>query len=143
LLTYAGAGHYPGFVLNGAGQVKATLESEGLPLGLEMDAEFPSSPCVDLLSGDLLFLFTDGLIDARQSGETVVFGMQRAVAYIQSHCQNAPHEILESLHSIVCTFSEPEGLFDDATAVIVRAAFDSELSRRDLDEWPHDLAGEA
>jgi hypothetical protein len=38
---------------------------------------------------------------------------------------------------------DAEGLFDDATAVIVRAAFNSELSRRDLEEWPHDLAGEA
>jgi serine phosphatase RsbU (regulator of sigma subunit) len=122
-LVYAGAGHYPGFVLDASGGIKASLDSEGWPLGLDRQAEYPASPCVDLENGDLLFFFTDGLIDARHNGGTTVFGMQRALEYVQTHCREAPEDILESLYCTVCEFARPERLHDDATAVLAHADF--------------------
>ena len=42
-LSYASAGHVPGFLMDGSGQINTVLESSGLPLGLFDDSGFAAS----------------------------------------------------------------------------------------------------
>ncbi len=63
--SYASAGHPPGFLLDEAGQVRRALGSTGAPLGVFPEAAFPSVGDIELAAGDLVFLVTDGVMDAR------------------------------------------------------------------------------
>src|SRR5262249_58003575 len=64
-LVYSSAGHLPGYVLDGRGEVKLVLQSTGLPLGVDLTGAFPTGPEVHLEPGDLVFLLSDGIVEAR------------------------------------------------------------------------------
>ena len=67
-LECTNAGHPPGYVLDAAGHVKAQLPSQSLPLAVLPETEFPCNEPVRLEPGDLVLLFTDGLLDASLAG---------------------------------------------------------------------------
>jgi sigma-B regulation protein RsbU (phosphoserine phosphatase) len=116
-LLYTNAGHCFGYVLDRQGQTKAILQSTGLPLGIVATGEYPIGPVVRLESGDLIFLFTDGIVEATSpDGER--FGWQRTLDILQSHQQESPEEILNALFDAVGTFSDHH-LQDDLTAVVI------------------------
>ena len=117
-LIYSGAGHCPGYVLDGHGLIRAILASEGLPLGVESKSEFPTSAPVQLQTDDLIFLYTDGIVEAGfQNGSP--FGLERALDIIRTHQRETPHDILQELFKAVTAFS-PGQLYDDLTAVIIK-----------------------
>ncbi|WP_428937349.1 SpoIIE family protein phosphatase [Fontivita pretiosa] len=74
-LTYCNAGHPPGLLLRD-GQV-TELRSDNMVLGVDPDEAYTQS-IVDLRSGDLLLLYTDGLADA-MNFENQTFGRQRII----------------------------------------------------------------
>jgi sigma-B regulation protein RsbU (phosphoserine phosphatase) len=119
-LTYSSAGHCPGYVLNTAGDVKAILDSTATPLGLLAGRDFPASGELFLEPGDLLFLHTDGVVDAGATGEAGVFGSNRALSLVREHRHRPPLEILDTLFDAVSAFSDAEEVADDATAVIIK-----------------------
>jgi serine phosphatase RsbU (regulator of sigma subunit) len=84
-LSYAGAGHCPGYVLNPAGQIKAILSSRGIPLGIDSAADYPAGPAVQLAAGDLLFLYTDGIVEAISAGSRELFGIERTLDILHAH----------------------------------------------------------
>jgi serine phosphatase RsbU (regulator of sigma subunit) len=118
-LHYSNAGHWPGYVLTGQGTVKAVLASTGVPLGIESGNTFPAGPTIALESGEVVFLFTDGIIEAI-SPEGTLFGLERALRVVQAHQQEPPDDILEALFCAVIDFSGQQ-MQDDITAVIVKA----------------------
>ena len=117
-LLYAHAGHCPGYVLNHLGRTKAVLTGLDLPLGVMSDSQFSPGPTIPLESGDLVFLFTDGIIEA-QSSDDHHFGMERTLDLVRRHQQEPPDEILEALFGAVSDFSGHR-LQDDLTAVIIK-----------------------
>ena len=72
-LVYANAGHLPPLVSR-AGRSAEPLEVRGLPLGVDPCARYEERE-LHLTAGDLLYAYTDGLIEARRGDE--MFGMQR------------------------------------------------------------------
>src|SRR5262249_5242083 len=60
-LVYANAAHATGYVLDGAGRVRAELRSTGLPLGILPDGDYPTTEALALSPGDLVLLLTDGV----------------------------------------------------------------------------------
>ena len=74
-LTYCNAGHPPGLILRG-GQI-IELNSDNLVLGIDPDEKYVQS-LIDLRSGDMLLLYTDGLTDA-MNFQNERFGRQRVV----------------------------------------------------------------
>jgi sigma-B regulation protein RsbU (phosphoserine phosphatase) len=117
-LLYTHAGHCPGYVLNHVGRTKAVLTSLDLPLGIMSTDQFSTGPTIPLDSGDLVFLFTDGIIEA-QSSDDDHFGLERALDLVRRHQQESPDEILEALFGAVSDFSGHR-LQDDLTAVIIK-----------------------
>lgn len=61
-ITYTSAGHHPALVRRASGQVEP-LDAGGMPLGIETNADFPVAR-TELAPGELLFIYTDGLVEA-------------------------------------------------------------------------------
>ena len=118
-LVYASAGHWPGYVLDRQGRTKAALASTGCPLGIDSANEFPTGPPTTLEPGELVLLFTDGIVEAA-SPDRKVFGLERTLGIVRAHQHETPEEILDALFGAVSDFSGHQ-LQDDLTAVILMA----------------------
>jgi sigma-B regulation protein RsbU (phosphoserine phosphatase) len=118
-LLYANAGHWPGYVLDRRGRTKAVLASTGCPLGIDPAGAFPTGPATTLEPGELVVLFTDGIVEAA-SPEGEQFGLGRTLGIVRAHRREAPDAILDALFHAVGDFSghPPQ---DDLTAVILKA----------------------
>jgi serine phosphatase RsbU (regulator of sigma subunit) len=119
VLRYAGAGHRSGYVLDQDGHVKALLASTGLPLGADLLSEYPESPEVALKIGDLIVLFTDGIVE-RHSPAGELFGSERLLATVHHHREHSPDQILDALFQAATDHAQGELQLDDATAVIIK-----------------------
>jgi sigma-B regulation protein RsbU (phosphoserine phosphatase) len=118
-LVYASAGHCPGYVLDRRGEVKTVLHSTGLPAGIDQTSEFAIGPTLTLEPGELVFLYSDGVVEAASPGGPL-FGLKRTLDVIRTHQDKRPEEILEILFHTVNQFSQRHPQ-DDATAVIIKA----------------------
>jgi GAF domain-containing protein len=113
-LRYCNAGHLP--PLHVAGGEARPLESHGLPLGVEESAEYQEL-ALELAPKDLVFAYTDGLIEARRAGE--VFGVDRLARFVSDHAAElSPQELVRSAHEEVASWAD--GLSDDAVALALR-----------------------
>ena len=84
-LVYASAGHLFPYRITAAGQVEA-LESIAYPLGVRGQLQVEPRTA-RLLPGDTLFLFSDGLIEARPEGSDQVYGFERLEQSLARHCR--------------------------------------------------------
>ena len=80
--------------------------------------DYPTAPAVHLEAGDLVFLLSDGIIEAR-SGDRRMFGIGRALKVVQAHRHDPPADIVAALVQEVRAWSEG-AVADDMTAVILR-----------------------
>lgn len=115
VLTYTNAGHYLPIVVHADGST-ARLSEGGTVLGIFPDATYDQEH-VQIMSGDRIILFTDGVTEAR-NGEDEEYGEDRLVAAaIANRCCSAP--ALEArLTQEVSNFSHGQ-LQDDATLIVV------------------------
>jgi len=120
-LSYAGAGHCPGYVLSPEGQMKAALTSQGMPLGIDSANEYPTGPAAQLAAGDLLFLHTDGIVEAGSAGSVGQFGIERTLDILRAHRKETPDQILDAIYRAARGFSPLCDQTDDMTAIIVKA----------------------
>jgi serine phosphatase RsbU (regulator of sigma subunit) len=119
-LVYAGAGHLPGIILDDSGAVRAQLVSTSPPLGIIDDGDFPPEPPVTVQSGDLIFLYTDGVVEA-MGPDGSLFGIERALDVIRSTRGASACEIVLALEQANRRFAEPHGRHDDFTAIVIKA----------------------
>jgi sigma-B regulation protein RsbU (phosphoserine phosphatase) len=119
-LSYAGAGHCPGYVLSPEGQITATLLSKGMPLGVESTSPYPASLVTRLAVGDLLFLYTDGIVESGAPGSGGMFGTERMLETLRAHQQETPDQILDAIYRAARDFSPLGDQEDDITAILVR-----------------------
>jgi sigma-B regulation protein RsbU (phosphoserine phosphatase) len=117
-LSYANAGHVPGFILDGRDGVAATMPSTGPPLGFFPRAEFRGSR-MPLAPHQLVLLVTDGVTE---SGVTTdhEFGAERAVAYARANCEQSARRIVEGLCQAAREFSPDATPADDITSMVVK-----------------------
>jgi serine phosphatase RsbU (regulator of sigma subunit) len=119
LLNYINAGHPSGYVLTARGDVKAELESTAMPLGIMPDTDFSKGPQIDLQPGDLIFLYTDGVIEAIAPDETL-FGIDRALDILRRRRNASANEIVQALYRAVGDFMQRPGLEDDVTTIVIK-----------------------
>jgi serine phosphatase RsbU (regulator of sigma subunit) len=118
-LSYTSAGHPSGYVMTAAGEVSTILDSTAMPLGIMAEGEFPAGPGIDLQSGDLIFLYTDGVTEAIAPNGTV-FGIDRALQLLRDNHLRSAGELVESLYQAVIDFINQPVLEDDVTAIIIK-----------------------
>jgi len=119
-LTYVSAGHNPPVLRRAAGTVER-LEAGGLPLGIRTAASYESGSS-DFKPGDLLAIFTDGVIEAENEGgdeygENRLLGLLAATVPGESAAAT-----LTRLMTSVDTFVGATRQHDDITCLILRSA---------------------
>jgi serine phosphatase RsbU (regulator of sigma subunit) len=119
VLRYASAGHCPGYVLGPTGAVRTPLYSTGLPLGILPDGDFPVAPEVRLEPGEVVVLWTDGILEA-QAPDGEQFGEARALGVVRSHRGEPAREIVEALCRGVHSFTQAQPPHDDMTAIVLK-----------------------
>lgn len=120
IFSYARAGHEPPLLLHIDGSVERVPHSPGMALGL-WDEITLDERSVQLLPGDTLFLYTDGLTDCRgPQGES--FGLERIKTTLSGlgsvNAQQVCDRMLEALNQ----FRDGSKQDDDVTLVAVTAA---------------------
>jgi sigma-B regulation protein RsbU (phosphoserine phosphatase) len=131
-MAYSLAGHPPAIVAR-AGEAPALLAQDGTVLGAAGRAEYGDHETT-LDIGDLLVLYTDGLLEARSpSGES--FGTDRLLRAVHEHADESAEQIPESLFLTAFSFADGH-LADDMAIVALRrtsAPGGIEQPRLDLD----------
>jgi phosphoserine phosphatase RsbU/P len=117
-LTYINAGHnWP--VLRRASGAFERLETGGLPLGLMRSARYECGQTT-LTPGDLLLVFTDGLIEA-ENNKQEEYGEFRMLATLKNHTARNAAEVLESVMASADQYVGSTPQHDDITCLILRA----------------------
>jgi sigma-B regulation protein RsbU (phosphoserine phosphatase) len=120
-IVYTSAGHVPGYVLGPSGELKFTLHSTGVPLAVLPDSHYPSVTVPPLDPGDVLLLFTDGIMEAR-APDNEFFGRERILDVVRAHqCLPAP-AIVNTLYGTVQNYCGVQTQLDDMTVIIIKCA---------------------
>ena len=120
LLRYASAGHCAGYVLDRDGLIRMLLASTGGVLGIDQTCEIPAGPSLALKPGELIFLYTDGIVEAF-SPEGNLFGISPVLDVVRYHRCEPADNIIQAIFCAVDTFSD-QIRHDDMTAVIIKVA---------------------
>jgi len=117
-LTYCNAGHHPPYLLdaNAPDPVRA-VPGRGLALGIIEDTKW-THLTLQLPSGTLLLLYTDGVVDAlNPQGER--FGAEQMLDIAQDNLGCSASDLRDSLLTRLRQFIGDEPQFDDITLVAV------------------------
>ncbi len=117
-LTYVNAGHNWPVLRRPSGGVER-LETGGLPLGITPTAEYRCNETT-LRAGDLLVIFTDGVIEAEDE-QGAEYGESRMLGVIHGLFGRSAAEALNSLMASVDVFVGPARQHDDITCLVLRA----------------------
>lgn len=115
-LQYTSAGHNPPRIKRCAtGRLSSLEEGRGLPLGL-FDGQTYSDAVVELVPGDQLILYTDGITEATNpAGEQYGVGrLDRAIG----HCQETADDLIRAILDDLERFVEGKAAEDDQTLVV-------------------------
>ncbi len=112
------AGHLPALLVR-RGEV-TRIEATGLPLGMFCDGQYPVKR-LNLEKGDSLFLYTDGLTEARnRSGAE--YGIARLAQFVAQHHAGGPEALAVTCLKEVKAFSAGAPKSDDLTIMVLRRA---------------------
>ena len=115
-LNYVNAGHNPPFLLRGPDVIK--LNEGGVPLGILPNANYDSGQ-IQLHSGDLLAIYTDGVVEAenvagQEFGEALFINALRSVP--GGTAKQVIHQLMANIEGFVATAPQ----HDDITCMVLR-----------------------
>ncbi|HEX5715308.1 MAG TPA: PP2C family protein-serine/threonine phosphatase [Thermoanaerobaculia bacterium] len=117
-LVYASAGHLFPYRITAAGQVEA-LESIAYPLGVRGQLEVEPRT-TSLAPGDTLFLFSDGLIEARPEGSDQLYGFERLEQSLARHARRSVEGLRDGVLEDVERHAGYGLREDDQTILVLR-----------------------
>jgi sigma-B regulation protein RsbU (phosphoserine phosphatase) len=117
-LIYASAGHNPAILYREAEDCIQHLARTGAALGL-IDGSGVETDSVELVPGDRLLLYTDGVTEAMNAAGDC-FGEARLAALIGQHADLSADELRERILRDVDTFTDSAVQQDDMTMVLLR-----------------------
>jgi sigma-B regulation protein RsbU (phosphoserine phosphatase) len=116
-MRYVNAGHNPQFILRRDGRLEK-MPSTGLPVGMLAGHGYRETD-VQLDPGDLLFFYTDGLVETEnEKGE--MFGAERLQTLLAVEHEQRIETVLERVDTAVRSFRGHAEPFDDATMMALR-----------------------
>ncbi len=114
-LTYTNAGHNPPLIAR-EDRACQRLETGGAVLGVFADGSYEQAS-IDLLPGDRLVIFTDGITEAADSNDQE-FGEERLFALLRENPAAAAADLRDAIMRSVTQFCR-EDFADDATLLTV------------------------
>lgn len=117
-LEYSNAAHLPALLYRKSSSEITYLDTEGLPLGIDRKSDYESS-LIRLESGDLLFLYTDGINETMNSGREQ-FGRERINSIIKDNSTLRADSLSEILAGSLKTFRGDAPQHDDQTFLILK-----------------------
>ena len=99
------------------------LESTGLPLGINAEAEFPWAGPVELEPAQIVLFLTNGILEASPRNG-MCFGVQRVSEVVSANRHESAHAIAELICHAAREFSHDRPQTDDMTVVVLKVAGD-------------------
>lgn len=118
-LELLSAGHAPLFLYWLKHDRFDKMEAQGLPLGISSDFVSESPQILQLASGDLLILATDGFFEWANASEEL-FGSERLENSIRGSRDKSAAEIISILYQDVLRFAGGTPQKDDLTAIVIK-----------------------
>jgi sigma-B regulation protein RsbU (phosphoserine phosphatase) len=116
-LTYINAGHFDPVVIHPDGTA-TSLPGGGPPLGMFQDSPY-APETIEVRRGDLLVLFTDGLVELRDAGDNFL-GVQGILTSATPRRGLPLRELAQSLLADAARFSHEPQPDDDLTLFLMR-----------------------
>lgn len=117
--TFANAGHPHPYLYRADEQRWSALKTNGSPpLGTRLKFQ-PEPIQLNWQSGDCLFLYSDGLTEARGVGEEG-YGADALERFLNDYALHSPHTMITDLDAELDNFRSGNPLQDDLTVVIVQ-----------------------
>jgi len=119
--VYVNCGHPPPFRVAADGSEKM-LERGGIVLGPIPDATYERG-FVKIRPGDLLVLYTDGIVEAmgrEEGGPPEEFGLRRLIDAARDHQHESAGGVVQAIFDRLETFCAGEAPEDDRTLVVVK-----------------------
>ncbi|MEG4418429.1 PP2C family protein-serine/threonine phosphatase [Microcoleus sp. LAD1_D5] len=92
----------------------------GFPIGLDADiAEFVAETIVQLYSGDVVVLYTDGITEAKNM-DKLLYGLERLIKVIEINSQRSVAEIRHAVIKDVRSHIGEQKVFDDITLLVLK-----------------------
>jgi sigma-B regulation protein RsbU (phosphoserine phosphatase) len=123
-LCYSSGGHNAPVLVRSDGQIKL-LEKGGLPLGAFEFGSYEEEE-VHLGEGDLVFLYTDGLTEAKDPNQEDEYGEDRLNRFLQDHGGLPVNTLIEEVKQEVIKFSGRQEADDDITLVALKILSESD-----------------
>ena len=116
-LSYANGGHNPPYLRRADGSVEALGGTGGLVLGVMPGIDYPNHT-VQLLPGDRLVLYTDGVTEAFSPVDEA-YGTGRLIAEVKAHGAESAAALIEHICSSVTMFAGIAPQSDDITLTVL------------------------
>ncbi|HVH84607.1 MAG TPA: PP2C family protein-serine/threonine phosphatase, partial [Steroidobacteraceae bacterium] len=117
VLSHANGGHNPPYVRHAADPVEPLDGAGGLVLGAMPGVEYPTH-AVQLLRGDRLVLYTDGVTEACNA-TAELYGARRLVDEVRVHGGGTPAALVERICQSVTDFAGSAPQSDDITLTVL------------------------
>lgn len=118
--NYVNAGHNPPILLKKSTDDIILLEAKGIALGVLEDIELEEKE-IELESGDMIVLYTDGIIDAINDQEKE-FGEEMLLNLISENYTMSALDLINKIKHEVIAFTGDQPQFDDFTLVILKVS---------------------
>lgn len=115
-LEICNAGHCPPFLLRGS--EVTPIEATGLPVGLFCSGHY-SAKKLQISAGDTLFLYTDGLTEARNHDDAE-YGQERLAGLLRERANGTPQEITNACLEDLARHLDGAPKTDDLTIMALR-----------------------
>jgi sigma-B regulation protein RsbU (phosphoserine phosphatase) len=115
---YVNAGHNPPLIRKHGGSYVFLETEPGYVLGWMKNAQYDEKE-VKLESGDVLYLYTDGVTEA-MNGKRELFGEQRLAAALDANRDCGPEDLLTAVKREVDRFAEGTEQADDITMLALK-----------------------
>jgi sigma-B regulation protein RsbU (phosphoserine phosphatase) len=120
-LTFASAGHNPPWLFkrDGDSYTLQSLVAVGQRLGEVEDAPPFAESSLPITPGDILFMYTDGLTEGKNT-EGEMYGKKRVRKAVQAALAQGPKAVIESLMTEFQAHNGSKPLDDDVTLAVAK-----------------------
>jgi serine phosphatase RsbU (regulator of sigma subunit) len=115
-VEYCNAGHHPPILWEAETQKIRWLQPTGPAIGLTRDAQFKSD-IIKINQGDLLLLYTDGLVESR-NGNSEEFGEDRLASFLTANHHKSANDFVKDLRDDAANFAKK--FQDDLSLITVK-----------------------